>query len=42
MNYISFDGNQIPEAGALPPAKKSRGRLTKRNLRGLKRGMSDL
>ena len=41
-NYISADGGKGPKAGALPPAKKSRGRLTNRNLRGLKRGMPDL
>ena len=42
MNYIATDGDEVSEAGALPPAKKLQGCPNKRKLRGLKRGMPDL
>ena len=41
-NYILDDGGVVPEAGALPPTNKLQGRSTKRNLRGLNRGIPDL
>ena len=40
-NYFLADGDKGPNAGSLPHAKKSQGRPTKRNLCGLKRGMTE-